>query len=93
MRRLPRVIRLPGGFVVEVKKCRMPEWGSWDYSIEAKCGIIKINSKANLARQWRTLAHEILHMATDYEHFIEETVARPIELEMGQTAAELKAED
>lgn len=94
MRRLPRVIRLPGGFVIEVKKTRMPanEYGDWGYSLEARCGIIRISKKADLARQWRTLAHEMLHAATDYEHFVEEMVARPLETEMGRTAVELKDE-
>lgn len=95
MRRLPRIIRLPGGFVIEVKKTRLPadEWGSWMYSLEAKLGVIKISNKADLPRQWRTLAHELLHAATDYEHFIEEAVARPLETEMGRTMQELSDED
>ena len=94
MRRLPRIIRLPGGFVIEVKKGRLPgEFGSWDYSMELNAGIIKINGKADVARQWRTLAHELLHAASDYEHWVEETIARPLETVISQTAAELRDDE
>ena len=61
--------------------------------MELKAGVITLNQKADLPRKWRTLAHEILHAASDYEHWVEETVARPLEVEMGRTAAALKGEE
>lgn len=88
--RLPRIIRLPGGFIIEVKQRRLSgSWGTWNYDMNTGVGVIEINSKADLARKWRTLAHELLHAAGDYEHWVEEMKARPIEVAMGQTAAEL----
>jgi hypothetical protein len=93
MRRLPRIIRLPGGFIIEVKLCRLSgEWGSWDYSIEAALGLIKINKRADRARQWRTLGHELHHAMTDYNHWLDYKV-RELETAMGQTAAELREDD
>ena len=93
MRRLPRVIRLPGGFVVEIKKQRLSGvYGSWDYSIEASCGIIKIDSRVDVARAWRTLGHELHHAMTDYNHWLDFKV-REVETEMGRTAAELRGDD
>lgn len=93
-RRLPRIIRLPGGFVIEIKRKKMSgEWGGWDYDLDAALGVISINRKADLARQWRTLAHELHHAMTDYQHWVEEIIARPTETAMGQTAQELREDE
>jgi hypothetical protein len=94
MRRLPRTIKLPGGFTVEVKQCRLTgAWGHWNYSLEANCGIIKINKKSDLARKWWTLAHEMGHVAEDYEHWVIETIVKPLQIEMGRSAADLREDD
>ena len=93
MRRLPRIIRLPGGFVIEVKKQRLVGvHGSWDYCLEANCGIIKIDKRADLARQWRTLGHELHHAMTDYNLWLDYNI-RGLETEMGRTAADLRGDD
>lgn len=94
MKRLPRIIKFPGGFIIEVKICKLPgAWGYWDYSIEAGCGIIKINKNASLPRKWWALGHELGHAAEDYAHWLQETIVKPLEIEMGRTAAELRGDD
>lgn len=93
MRRLPRSIRFPAGFTIEVRLCRLSGvYGSWEYSLEDNSGVIKIDSRADWPRRYRTLAHEMQHAITDYSHWLD-LRARELEIEMGQTLAELKGED
>lgn len=93
-KRLPRVLRLPGGFVIHVKqKPLKDEHGYFEYSIKTGVGVIWLNSQDDLSRKWRTWAHEMIHAANDYEHWVTETISRPLEIEMGETLMDLDDDD
>jgi hypothetical protein len=92
-KRLPKFIRLPGGFIIEVKQRKLSgEYGNWSYCLEANCGLIKIDQRLDLARKYRILAHELLHGLTDYSHWLD-LKARELETQMGRTAADLREDD
>lgn len=89
--RLPKTIKWPGGFTIQVKQTKkIHEYGHWVG--EHAGGTIRLKEDEDLPRKWRTLAHELVHAAIDYHHYIEEEVARPVEIEMGQTMAALEDE-
>ena len=86
-KRLPRVIRLPGGFTITVKQRKCPDsHGYWsEYSITRGTGILVINKDDDLADKWHYLGHEFIHAANDYAHFLDQTIVRPLQIEMGET--------
>lgn len=93
-KRLPRIIRLPGGFIIHVKQKPLKnEHGYFTYDIKAAVGTIWINSNDDLSRKFRTMGHELVHAANDYEHWVTETISRPLEIEMGETIQALDDSD
>ncbi len=67
-KKLPKTVSAPGGAVtVEVKKSGQVRsgsteaWGTW----EAHTRRIEIDGSSSLLHQWRTLFHELTHVALD----------------------------
>jgi len=96
--RRPRTIKLPGGYAIKIvywSKRKIANALSLDGSLHDKDLLgfwdvgydrIVINNSEPLWVQIKTLGHELVHAAHDYNHWLEQKFVDPIMQEVGETA-------
>jgi len=96
--RRPSAIKLPGGFTIRIvywSSRKIASTLALDGSLHDKdllgfwdvgCNRIVINSSEPLWIQIKTLGHELVHAAHDYNHWLEQAYIDPIMEEVGETA-------
>lgn len=90
--RLPKIIKFPFGFTVTIERKNIEEHGLWYYDLSGK-GKIILNKKDSLPVQYNVLAHELIHAANDFQHWVAIKVTTPMEIEMGESISALEEEE
>ena len=96
--RLPHSIRLPFGFVIPIRYRTQAQMvkiglgschGAWDAGERA----IYVCRDDHVAEQAETIAHELLHAANDYRHWVDQCIRIPLQMQSAETAMELSSDE
>ena len=75
--RLPKRIRLPGGFTVKIEEVAMTGDDQAEYVYADDGGVIRIQRGLTKSQQRFYLGHELLHCTIDYYNLLLQTGVKP----------------
>ena len=99
--RMPRRIKLPFGFVIEVRYRTKKQLAAMGFGQVAGAWLmdgkqpptIYVARDDHVADQCETIAHELQHSLTDYRHWVDSTLRYPLQQESAETALELSEDE